>query len=174
MLWVPPISMRRSCATHVLLMADGEVRTSGTPADLMGAMASRCWAAGGGQLDGRERRALLRRALAHQAVMDGAVAGSGFACCCPQARPPPSAELQLARGLSTSRPRLGMPLSTCSAAAWGESSLAAGCGRPNCRRGSPQEAVIEARHLTKRFGDFAATDDVSFAVRRGEIFGLLG
>jgi ABC-2 type transport system ATP-binding protein len=36
------------------------------------------------------------------------------------------------------------------------------------------EAVIEARHLTKRFGDFAATDDVSFAVRRGEIFGLLG
>ncbi|MGN5056440.1 ABC transporter ATP-binding protein [Aeromonas veronii] len=60
---------------HVLLMADGEVRTSGTPADLMGAMASRCWLLEAGQLDGRERRALLRRALAHPAVMDGAVAG---------------------------------------------------------------------------------------------------
>jgi cell division protein FtsW len=38
-------------------------------------------------------------------------------------------------------------------------------------QGVSPEAVIEARHLTKRFGDFTATDDVSFAVRRGEIFG---
>ena len=31
-----------------------------------------------------------------------------------------------------------------------------------------------ADDLTKRFGDFTATDNVSFEVRRGEIFGLLG
>lgn len=36
------------------------------------------------------------------------------------------------------------------------------------------DVVIEAKHLTKRFGDFAATDDVSFEVKRGEIYGLLG
>jgi len=35
-------------------------------------------------------------------------------------------------------------------------------------------AVIEARQLTKRFGEFAATDDVSFKVAKGEVFGLLG
>lgn len=40
--------------------------------------------------------------------------------------------------------------------------------------GSKDEAVIEARQLTKKFGDFAATDCVDFSVRRGEIFGLLG
>ena len=34
--------------------------------------------------------------------------------------------------------------------------------------------MVEARALTKRFGDFTATDRVSFAVSRGEIFGLLG
>ena len=34
--------------------------------------------------------------------------------------------------------------------------------------------MIVARSLTKRFGDFVATDDVSFTVSRGEIFGLLG
>lgn len=34
--------------------------------------------------------------------------------------------------------------------------------------------VVEARGLTKRFGDFTATDQVDFEVRRGEIFGLLG
>jgi len=34
--------------------------------------------------------------------------------------------------------------------------------------------AIEARHLTRRFGDFVAVDDVSFDVRAGEIFGFLG
>lgn len=39
---------------------------------------------------------------------------------------------------------------------------------------NPDETVIEARTLTKKFGHFAATDHVTFAVKRGEIFGLLG
>jgi drug efflux transport system ATP-binding protein len=34
--------------------------------------------------------------------------------------------------------------------------------------------VIEARELQRRFGDFYAVKGVSFSVRRGEIFGLLG
>src|SRR5579871_1133793 len=35
-------------------------------------------------------------------------------------------------------------------------------------------AAIQARELTKRFGEFTAVDRVSFEVRRGELFGLLG
>jgi ABC-2 type transport system ATP-binding protein len=35
-------------------------------------------------------------------------------------------------------------------------------------------AAIEAHELTKRFGTFTAVDRVSFAVRRGEVFGVLG
>lgn len=34
--------------------------------------------------------------------------------------------------------------------------------------------MIEAEHLTKKFGHFAAVDDISFNVGEGEIFGLLG
>ena len=34
--------------------------------------------------------------------------------------------------------------------------------------------VIEAEHLTRRFGRFVAVDDVSFRIQRGEIFGFLG
>ena len=34
--------------------------------------------------------------------------------------------------------------------------------------------VIEARELSKRYGDIVAVDGVSFSVQRGEIFGLLG
>jgi ABC-2 type transport system ATP-binding protein len=34
--------------------------------------------------------------------------------------------------------------------------------------------AIEVRHLSRRFGQFTAVDDLSFEVRRGEIFGFLG
>lgn len=35
-------------------------------------------------------------------------------------------------------------------------------------------SIIQTEHLTKRFGDFAAVDNISFHVERGEIFGFLG
>ncbi|APW40568.1 multidrug ABC transporter ATP-binding protein [Rhodoferax koreense] len=57
---------------------------------------------------------------------------------------------------------------------------------PQAERGPPADAAaaprdladapvaIEASGLTCRFGDFVAVDDVSFSIRRGEIFGFLG
>ncbi|WP_279497265.1 ATP-binding cassette domain-containing protein [Aeromonas veronii] len=181
-LWSTAYLDEAELCDHVLLMADGEVRTSGTPADLMGAMASRCWLLEAGQLDGRERRALLRRALAHPSVMDGAVAGERVRLLLhPGMTPPPLAELQLdylqrANGaFQPAQPRLEDAfIDRLGGGPGGESSLAAGMREAELPQGVSPEAVIEARHLTKRFGDFAATDDVSFAVRRGEIFGLLG
>ena len=44
----------------------------------------------------------------------------------------------------------------------------------NSRPLSPQENVIEVSHLVKAFGTFHAVDDISFTVKRGEIFGFLG
>jgi len=43
---------------------------------------------------------------------------------------------------------------------------------PRQRRSS--EPAIEAEHLTMRFGDFVAVNDVSLRIERGEIFGFLG
>ena len=40
----------------------------------------------------------------------------------------------------------------------------------NCQ----QDNVIEVEHLVKAFGAFHAVDDISFKVRKGEIFGFLG
>ena len=34
--------------------------------------------------------------------------------------------------------------------------------------------AIEVEHITKKYGDFTAVDDISFSVPEGEIFGLLG
>ena len=41
---------------------------------------------------------------------------------------------------------------------------------------NPQSSdnVIEVNHLVKAFGSFHAVDDISFSVKRGEIFGFLG
>jgi ABC-2 type transport system ATP-binding protein len=52
----------------------------------------------------------------------------------------------------------------------GDSPLA---GRMPAAEGE-KGTVVEAEHLTKKFGDFTATDRVSFAVSKGEVFGLLG
>ncbi len=41
-------------------------------------------------------------------------------------------------------------------------------------RAAGAENVIEVSHLVKAFGSFRAVDDISFSVRRGEIFGFLG
>jgi spermidine/putrescine transport system ATP-binding protein len=40
--------------------------------------------------------------------------------------------------------------------------------------GSDGRPVISAEHVSRRFGDFAAVDDVSFEIRRGEFFSILG
>ena len=40
--------------------------------------------------------------------------------------------------------------------------------------GAGGDIAIEAQGLTQRFGDFTAVDNVSFRIRRGEIFGFLG
>jgi len=41
-------------------------------------------------------------------------------------------------------------------------------------RSRDHEVAIEARNLTRRFGDFTAVDHVSFHIERGEIFGFIG
>jgi lipooligosaccharide transport system ATP-binding protein len=38
----------------------------------------------------------------------------------------------------------------------------------------PEQPLIEARELTKRYDDFVAVDEIDFTVARGETFGFLG
>ncbi|MDR1234228.1 MAG: ATP-binding cassette domain-containing protein [Holosporales bacterium] len=39
---------------------------------------------------------------------------------------------------------------------------------------SGEDGIVNAIHLTKKFGRFVAVDDISFSIKRGQIFGLLG
>lgn len=49
-----------------------------------------------------------------------------------------------------------------------------GLSRHNAVLSTDGGNVIEVSHLVKAFGSFHAVDDISFTVRRGEIFGFLG
>ena len=45
---------------------------------------------------------------------------------------------------------------------------------PGTMGGSGDAQFLRVDRLTKRFGEVAAVDDVSIAIRKGEIFALLG
>lgn len=53
-----------------------------------------------------------------------------------------------------------------------ESSVAAVSGAAESEMNDSE--VVKVEGLTKRFGSFAAVDQVSFSVKRGEVFGFLG
>ncbi len=50
----------------------------------------------------------------------------------------------------------------------------AGFGHESHKAAEGADEVIRVEHLVKAFGTFRAVDDISFSVRRGEIFGFLG
>jgi ABC-2 type transport system ATP-binding protein len=160
---------------EVHLMAKGEIKASGPPKELMGQMQGRCLHITG--IEGN-RRALLKRALAAPEVMDGAIQGNNVRLVLRHFGAPPNLEALQAGSeahLVEVVPRLEDAfISILGGGPGGESALAAVLPQAELPPEVDPEAVIVARSLTKRFGDFAATDDVSFTVSRGEIFGLLG
>ncbi|KUM02705.1 ABC transporter ATP-binding protein [Chromobacterium subtsugae] len=156
----------------VYLMDQGRIRAAGPPAELTRPLAGRCLKLSG--IAGNRRR-LLQRLLRQPQLMDGAIQGGSLRLLLrhegewpdlAQAEAGPDARLEPAP------PRLEDAFISLLGGGPGGDSVLAEVMPAVPARGA--EAVIEARALTKRFGDFRATDNVSFAVRRGEVFGLLG
>ena len=156
----------------VLLMNEGELLYQGEPRALTQTMAGRSFLAHSEQENNRQ---LLQRLLKLPQVSDGMIQGR-------------SVRMILAKGSSIDDLRSASALTQLDieetaprfedafidllgGAAFTQSPLGAILHTVD---GTPDETVIEARQLTKKFGDFAATDHVNFTVKRGEIFGLLG
>lgn len=156
----------------VLLLNEGELLYRGAPRDLTARMAGRCILIDSGE---RRHRDVLQEALRLPQVSDGVIQGQYVRLMLKTDadRAALLSALHLeASSLHDTDPRFedafidllgGGPAS--------DSSLASIMPQIDVSGG---ETVIEAQELTKKFGDFAATDHVSFQVRRGEIFGLLG
>ena len=159
----------------VRLMSHGKVLASGVPAMLMGQMAGRCLHVTGIRA---HRREVLKRALRAPEVMDGVIQGANVRLVLREAGRPPdlsSWEAGPEAALVAVVPRLEDAfISLLGGGPGGDSALAEVTPTVELDPHVDPHAVIEARQLTKRFGDFVATDEVSFRVSKGEIFGLLG
>ncbi|QAR46988.1 ABC transporter ATP-binding protein [Kosakonia cowanii] len=156
----------------VLLMNEGELLYHGEPKALTRSMAGRSFL-----LTSRDEnnRRLLRRILRLPQVSDGVIQGRSVRMILKK-----GADVQAIHAapempplqIEETAPRFEDAfIDLLGGAGAAESPLGKILHSVN---GDAEETVIEARSLTKKFGDFAATDEVNFAVKRGEIFGLLG
>ncbi len=157
---------------EVLLMNEGELLFSGAPQALTQRMASRSILL---DAPGDNPRALLQRAICLPAVTDGVIQGKYL-----RLMLKPTAEhQQILQALDLPKAELHE-----AEPRFEDAFIDLLGGGPNSRsalaeimptvQGDSAETVIEAQGLTKKFGNFAATDNVDFKVQRGEIFGLLG
>ncbi|CAI0766559.1 ATP-binding cassette domain-containing protein [Serratia proteamaculans] len=157
---------------EVLLLNEGELLFSGAPKDLTQRMAGRTVLIAPPT---GSHRALLQRAICLPAVTDGVIQGKYLRLILKQgedhrqvlqALDLPDAEL------SEADPRFEDAF--IDLLGGGPNNKSALAEIMPTVEGESTETVIEAQGLTKKFGDFAATDHVDFKVQRGEIFGLLG
>ncbi|KNC08827.1 multidrug ABC transporter ATP-binding protein [Klebsiella sp. RIT-PI-d] len=156
----------------VLLMNEGQLLYQGEPTALTHTMNGRSFLLHSPQENNRQ---LLQRTLKLSQVSDGMIQGSSVRLILKKEAV--ADDIRSAEGMPEveiveTAPRFEDAfIDLLGGAATSESPLGAIL---HTVEGTPGETVIEAQRLTKKFGDFAATDRVDFTVQRGEIFGLLG
>lgn len=159
----------------VLLLHDGRLVYGGSPQDLMATMRGRSVQLR--HVQGNHRH-VLQRALRQKEVIDGVIQGAALRLVMRKAGEHPDLA-QLDAGpvaeIIDVDPRFEDAfIDILGGGPGGDSVLTAHTGQAHLPDGVDEDAVISAKALTRRFGDFVATDNVTFDVRRGEIFGLLG
>lgn len=157
---------------EVLLLNGGEQLFHGPPQELTRKVRGRVFLV---KKVTQTRRRLLSRLLGRKEVLDGVMQGDNIRMVLHQKdqKEAVAALAEEANGiLESTSPRFEDAfLDLLGGGPDGSSALAESVSERDC---SDSEPVVEARNLTKRFGSFKATDDVSFAIQPGEIFGLLG
>lgn len=145
----------------VLLVNEGKLLFDGKPADLTARVEGRVFKTT--QTD-RRPRALLADLLERPEIIDGVIQGRSV-------RLVLAGDATPSEGMEPTPPRFEDAfVDILGGGPGGRSRLAETTRRIENGDGS----VIEARGLTKRFGDFTAAGDITFSIPRGEIFGLLG
>lgn len=156
---------------EVLLLSEGRLIFAGPPSELTNRVSKRCF-----QIRNitTNRRQVLSRALQRPEIQDGVVQGEHVRIVLRQeTATPPLPELQAGdqATLVAVPPRFEDAFVDILGGGPGGHSVLAASINP-ISGGS--EITIQAEGLTKQFGDFTAAKDITFSIRRGEIFGLLG
>ncbi|WP_370635774.1 ATP-binding cassette domain-containing protein [Acidocella sp. KAb 2-4] len=156
---------------EVLLLHEGQLIGAGRPGGFTQAMAGRSFHF---RLPGRSKRALQAALATVQGVTDAVIQGEAVRVVLEPGMAPEAVQLPGFSGLTITpvpprfEDRFVDLLRARSGARGGIVPVA------EAAQAGTAETVIEVSNLVKRFGGFAAVDGISFSVRRGEIFGLLG
>ncbi|MBX5160081.1 ABC transporter ATP-binding protein [Rhizobium sp. NZLR8] len=168
-LWSTAYLDEAEACDHVLLLNQGKLLFSGKPAEMTGRVSDRVFRVSG--ISGR-RRQVLAGLLQADGVIDGVIQGEAIRLVAAKDKKPDIGSAGDGATLAPAPPRFEDAFVDMLGGGPGGRSRLAEAQEPLKAEGD--RPVIEARGLTKRFGDFTAADDISFDIRRGEIFGLLG
>lgn len=154
----------------VLLLNEGKLLFTGSPAELTARVADRVFKVSGIT---HGRRQKLASYLDDDDVVDGVIQGEAIRLVMkPRTKPPTPDGHSSASSVATTTPRFEDAFIDMLGGGPGGRSKLAETQTPFPTDG--ERPVIEARGLTKRFGDFTAADAITFDIPRGQIFGLLG
>ncbi|MCV9941472.1 MULTISPECIES: ATP-binding cassette domain-containing protein [unclassified Rhizobium] len=168
-LWSTAYLDEAEACDHVLLLNQGKLLFSGKPADMTGRVSDRVFRVSG--MTGR-RRQVLAGLLQADGVIDGVIQGEAIRLVAAKDKKPDIGSAGDGATLTPAPPRFEDAFIDMLGGGPGGRSRLAEAQEPT--KGEDDRPVIEAKGLTKRFGDFTAADNISFDIRRGEIFGLLG
>ncbi|ANL48039.1 ABC transporter ATP-binding protein YbhF [Rhizobium phaseoli] len=168
-LWSTAYLDEAEACDHVLLLNQGKLLFSGKPMEMTERVDNRVFRVSG--VTGR-RRQVLAELLQADGVVDGVIQGEAIRLVAARDKKPDIGKAGNGASLAPAPPRFEDAFVDMLGGGPGGRSRLAEAQAPLTAEGD--RPVIEARGLTKRFGDFTAADDISFDIRRGEIFGLLG
>ena len=154
----------------VILLNDGKILFQGVPKKLTDTMKGKVFKVVG---DIKDKRKTLKLALLNENIKDGVILGNKIKLICNSKDELPSLESIDAKNCSYEDEKPNFEdgfINILGGNFDGVSALA------KQMRETPEIEgdLIEAKNLTKKFGSFTATDNVSFKIQRGEIFGFLG
>lgn len=155
----------------VILLNEGKILYDGAPNELTKTLEGRSFLIKG---DAKTRRKTLSKALKLESVCDGVIQGSAIRIV---ERKNANSNIlkQLAKQdnaqiVKTAARFEDAFVDLLGGNSIGDSELAHNFGDVTIEN----EILVSCQNLSKTFGEFHATDNVSFDVKRGEIFGLLG
>lgn len=152
----------------VLLLSDGKLLYSGSPGELTGTMKDRVFLA---RVPLAKRRSAIAPLLGDASVADAILHGDAIRLLTREGADLAHVRTLVKAEIVPAAPRFEDAfVDRLGGGPDGRSALA------DAMKGHADNggAVVEARGLTKRYGNFTAASDITFTQKRGEILGLLG
>ena len=170
-IWATSVLDDAEQCDDVLVLHEGRRQYLGPPAGLAGFAAGRVWST---SVPVEARRRVLRAALEQPMTIAGRIDGGEIRLTLRSVADQPPAVVDGGAAWRERRPSVddGFAWLLDDASVLKPSAVAAAF--PQIAADATAPAAIEAIGLGKRYGDFVAVKDVSFAVAPGEVFGLLG